>query len=284
MKPLLIASLLASGIIVSGCKLPGNDQDVAPPAAPPAAPVPPAANAQPTPADNPMIPQGMAAMPTSAAAVPGHPGMSAAETIPAPQVSGPPVAAPVNMPMQQPVAPMPMPQPTHAQVATVRPMVAAGGHDQFELCEADSWQKAIQVCKEGQLVSIIPSRVAGGDQFQLATSAGICDFTQQIISRTGGVVCVFTRKRYDFVMAEQAKADDEHKQKEAREKDEKAAKKAAQLAAEAAAAANAQVRQKQPKIIDPITGEPVQPAPKSRNRPVVSEPQPPQSSPFGPRE
>lgn len=76
--------------------------------------------------------------------------------------------------------------------------------NQFQLCETHSWQQAINDCKEGQLVSVLPNRW-GNEQLPLTLASVVCNFDHNVAFNNGGVVCIFTRKRYDNLLAEAAK-------------------------------------------------------------------------------
>lgn len=219
MNPLLLASVLASALALAGCKIPGTAQAAvpAPAPAPPASPEPPAvvlADTQPlgppagavvTPL-HPMV--GPAAHANGGGGIPGP-----APTL-APPMSGPPMHLP-------PPPPGPMPS-----------IALSPATGQYELCEVSSWRQAIDRCQEGNLVTVLPER--GGDAFQLMTSAAICDFSQQILSRHGGVVCIFTRKRFDLTMERQAKQAHEARAEDVEKAEQRKARKAAEKARKAA--------------------------------------------------
>lgn len=84
--------------------------------------------------------------------------------------------------------------------------LGATAGNQYQLCETNSYQQALQSCKEGQLVSVLPNRW-GNEQFPLVMASVVCDFDHTVVQTNGGVVCVFTKKRFDNLMAEQTKKD-----------------------------------------------------------------------------
>jgi hypothetical protein len=75
---------------------------------------------------------------------------------------------------------------------------------QDQLCETHSWQEAAGKCKEGQIVSVLPNRW-GNEQFPLVMASVVCNFNKTIVQNSGGVVCVFTKKRYDNLLAQASK-------------------------------------------------------------------------------
>lgn len=85
--------------------------------------------------------------------------------------------------------------------------------DQYHLCQTNSYQQALEFCKEGQLVSVLPNRW-GNEQFPLLMASVICNFDHNIVHTNGGVVCIFTKKRYENIVAGQAKQAEEEQKEE----------------------------------------------------------------------
>lgn len=102
-------------------------------------------------------------------------------------------------------------------IATAAVVLTAAGcqeqkkEAQYQLCETHSYNEAIQSCKEGQLVSVLPNRW-GSEQFPLVIASVVCDFDHPVVHTTGGVVCVFTKKRWDNFVADQAKQNKQSEQ------------------------------------------------------------------------
>lgn len=101
-------------------------------------------------------------------------------------------------------------------------VVAASSGLQQGVCETSNWKEAAEICKDGDVVSVL-FRSWGNEHLPLIAASAVCDMRYQIVSNNSGVVCVFSGERYRKMIEEGKQA--AKKQAEEEKKNETSATK-----------------------------------------------------------